>query len=211
MESVSSDIKRLLSNKKEGDILFVSDFKGKGTEAAIRKTLSRLVQAGQLRRLAHGIYYLPKIDPELGELRPSGEEVAEKIAEKEKVHICPTSAYALNRIGLCTQVPTRLVYLTDGPPRFLTMGKVTIRFKATTSKKLALKGELSRLVILALDELDTNNMIPEHEIRIRGLLLREDQSNLEHDLALAPGRIHDYILRLLKTSTLNSGKAKNKR
>ena len=201
METANSIIKRLLSSKKGGDILFISDFKGKGTEAAIRKSLSRLVEAGKLNRLAHGIYYLPKIDPVLGELRPSAEQVAEKIAEKEKVHIYPTGVYALNRIGLSTQVPTKLVYLTDGVPRLLTIGKMTVRFKATTPKKLALKGPLSRLVILALDELDTKNMIPEHEMRIRELLLKEEESNLEHDLALAPGRTYDYIVNLLKNST----------
>lgn len=124
MENRQSNIKGLLSSKKAGDILFVSDFKGRGTGAAIRKSLSRLVEAGRLRRLAHGIYYLPKIDPELGELRPSAEQVAQKIAQKEKVHIYPTGVYALNRLGLSTQVRTKLVYLTDGVSRLLTIGKM---------------------------------------------------------------------------------------
>lgn len=201
MESLNSYIKDSLSARNGGDILFISDFKGKGTEAAIRKSLSRLTKAGKLRRLAHGIYFVPKIDPELGELRPSAEQVAQKIAEKEKVHIYPTGVYALNRLGLSTQVPTKLVYLTDGVPRLLTFGKMTVRFKATTAKKLALKGPISRLVILALDELDTSNMLPEHEKRIRELLLQEDPEKLEHDMALASGRVHDYIVKLLKNST----------
>jgi hypothetical protein len=198
-----SNIKGLLSSKKAGDILFVSDFSGRGTEAAIRKSLSRLVEKGRLRRLAHGIYYLPMIDPELGELRPSAEQVAQKIAQKEKVHIYPTGVYALNRLGLSTQVPTKLVYLTDGVPRLLTIGKMKVRFKATTPKKLALKGPLSRLIILALDELDTDNMSFEHECRIRGLLLQEDPRMLKHDLALASGRIHDYIVKLLRHPLLD--------
>jgi hypothetical protein len=198
MEEQKSNIKGLLSSKKAGDILFVSDFRGRGTEAAIRKSLSRLVDKGRLHRLAHGIYYLPKIDPILGELRPSAEQVAQKIAQKEKVHIYPTGVYALNQLGLSTQVPTKLVYLTDGVPRLLTIGKMKVRFKATTPKKLALKGPLSRLIILALDELDTASMSPEHEHRIRELLLQEDPRILKHDLALTSGRIHDYIVKLLK-------------
>ena len=153
---------------------------------AIRKSLSRMVKAGKLRRLAHGVYYIPKWI-QVWELSPP-EQVAQKIAEKEKVHIYPTGIYALNQLGLSTQVPTKLVYLTDGVPRLLTIGKMKVRFKATT-RKLALKGPISRLVILALDELETGNMNPEHEARIRELLLKEDPRELKHDLALAPGRI----------------------
>ena len=198
MKSLNAHIEHSLSTREAENILFVSDFKGKGTGVAIRKSLSRMVKAGKLRRLAHGIYYIPKIDPVLGELRPSAEQVAQKIAEKEKVHIYPTGIHALNQLGLSTQVPTKLVYLTDGVPRLLTFGKMKVRFKATTPKKLALKGPISRLVILALDELETGNMNPEHETRIRELLLKEDPRKLKHDLALAPGRIHDYIVKLLK-------------
>lgn len=211
MESLNSNIRRLLSSRKGGEILFISDFRGKGSEAAIRKSLSRLVEAGKLRRLAHGIYYIPKMDPVLGELRPSAEQVAQKIAEKEKVHIYPTGVYALNELGLSTQVPTKLVYLTDGVPRLLTIGKMKVRFKATTAKKLALKGPISRLVILALDELDTANMNPEHELRILDLLLREEPRKLKHDLALASGRIHDYIVKLLKHPTHDDGMVETNR
>lgn len=201
MEKTSTYITNSLLSRNPGDLIFISDFVGTGTEAAIRKSLSRLTQKGKLKRLAHGIYYIPKTDPILGELYPSAEEVAQKIAEKEKVHIHPTGVYALNRLGLSTQVPTKLVYLTDGVPRLLTIGKVKIKFKATTPKKLSLEGPISRLVILALDELDTKKIDPDRESKLHQLLLQEDPKKLKHDLALAPGKVHDYIVKLLKTST----------
>ena len=197
MEDVSNYIERSLSKKKAGEILFISDFRGIGAETAIRKTLSRLTQRGRLRRLAQGIYYIPKTDPELGELLPSAEQVAQKVADKEKVRIYPTGVYALNRLGLSTQVPMKLVYLTDGVPRLLTIGNMKVRFKATTPKKLALKGEISRLVILALEELDTKQQDPERDKKLRSLLQQEDPRKLKHDLQLAPGRIYDYIVKLL--------------
>lgn len=205
MDSIHKDIKKSLSRIKSGEVLFVSDFKGIGSEAAIRKSLSRLVKAEELRRLAHGVYYLPKIDPILGELKPSAEQVAKKIAEKEKVQIHPTGVYALNQLGLSTQVPTNLVYLTDGVPRSLTIGKMKVRFKATTPKRLAMKGPISRLVILALDELDIKNIDKERERQIRSLLQCEAPGKLRHDLALAPGRVHDYIVKLLKSPADDDG------
>lgn len=198
MEKTATTIEHALPDKKPGDILFISDFRGIGAETAIRKSLSRLTRRGKLRRVAHGIYYVPKIDPMLGELLPSAEQVAKKVAEKEKVRIIPTGIDALNRLGLSTQVPTRLVYLTDGTPRVLTIGKSKVKFKATTPKKLALRGKISGQVILALDELDTNLQDPERDKKLRQLLLLEEAGNLQHDLQLASGRVHDYIVKLLK-------------
>jgi hypothetical protein len=199
MVKTQTYIRDLLSGKKPGDLVFAADFKGKGTEAAIRKSLSRLAAEGRIKRAAHGIYYLPKIDPLFGELQPSAEEIAQKIADKERVRIQPTGAYALNKLGLSTQVPMKMVYLTDGVQRLLTIGKVKVKFKATTNKKLSMKGELSKLIILALEELDLKKIDAGREAKIRELLLKEDPEKLNHDLALAPGRIHDYIVKLLKT------------
>jgi hypothetical protein len=199
VEKVATNIEYLLSRKKPGEILFISDFRGMGVETAIRKSLSRLTKSGKLSRVAQGIYYLPKTDPLLGELHPSAEQVAQKVAEKEKVRIFPTGVAALNRLGLSTQVPTKLVYLTDGVPRLLTIGKMQVRFKATTPKRMALKGPVSRLVILALEELDLKQLDSEMDQKLRGLLQLEHPQKLKHDLQLAPGRIHDYIVKLLKT------------
>jgi hypothetical protein len=197
MKIVQNNIERLLSMKKSGNLIFLSDFRGIGTEAAIKKALSRLVQKGVLKRAAHGIYYIPKIDPVLGELHPGGEEVAMMLAKKENIRIRPAGAFALNKLGLSTQVPTRLVYITDGPPRQLKMGKLEIKFKATSHKKLATTGKISALVIQALEELDLNNIDESRTARIKQLLLTEDPKKLKHDLTLAPARIHDYIVKLL--------------
>jgi len=120
------------------------------------------------------------------------------IAKKEKVRIKPAGAYALHQLGLTTQVPTRLVYITDGVSRNLKVGKTTIKFKATSNKKLSVKGKISGLVIQALEELDIDKMDSNIELKIRGLLKKEDPRMLKHDLGIAPARINDYIVKLLK-------------
>ncbi len=185
MEKTHTSIESSLSKKKAGSVIFLSDFKGRGTDAAIRKSFSRLKRKGKLKRLAHGIYYVPKVDPLLGELLPSSEEVAQKIAAKERIRIQPSGAYALNKLGLSTQVPTKLVYITDGQQRIITLGKSKITFKPTTSKKLSMKGNISKLVILALEELDLQKIDGERESKIKDLLQKEKPTNLNHDLSLA--------------------------
>jgi hypothetical protein len=197
MESVQTNIERKILAYKKGELFFPTDFRGLGSTAAIKMGLSRLTAKGKLRRLSHGIYYVPKHDPLFGELYPAPEKVAETIARKEKVRIKPTGAQALHQLGLSTQVPTKLVYLTDGERRQIKMGKTLIEFKPTTPKKIAFEGALSSLVILGLMEIGTQNLNKDLQHRLREILLQEKAATLKKDLKMAPVMIYDFILNLL--------------
>ncbi|MEO6962929.1 MAG: DUF6088 family protein [Puia sp.] len=201
MEIVHQHIIHSLSRKNPGDLIFPTDFRGIGTEAAIKKSLSRLAKIGPLKRLAHGIYYIPKTDPVLGELHPGAEEIAEMLARKEEIRIRPAGAAALHKLGLTTQVPMKLVYITDGPPRQLKIGKLVIKFKPTSRRKLSTKGRISSLVIQALEELDLKHMDTETKEKIKSQLLQENPIRLRQDLQFAPARINDFIVKLLKPNT----------
>lgn len=198
MENVHKHIERSISRRKKGELIFPTDFRGKGTQTAVKTALSRLCREGKLKRLAHGIYFVPKKDPLFGAVYPAPEEVAESIARKEKVRIKPAGAYALHRLGLTTQVPTRLVYITDGENREINIGKTVIRFKATTPKKMSLEGQLSSLVILALDEINPANIDSDTANKIKAILQKEKPGQLKRNLLLTSARIHDYIVKLLK-------------
>jgi len=93
MKSVHQEVISRIGALKPGSILFPTDFRGIGTEDAIKKALSRLVRDSQLERLAHGIYFVPKNHPTFGKLYPSLEEVAEAVAEHEHVRIRPTGGF----------------------------------------------------------------------------------------------------------------------
>jgi hypothetical protein len=198
MQATHTHIEHVILRRKGGELIFPTDFRGKGTEDAIKKALSRLTQKGVLKRLAHGIYYIPKIDPVLGELHPGAEDVVKMLAKKEKIRVRPAGAFALHQLGLTTQVPTKLVYITDGHPRLFKLGKMQIKFKATTPKKLSTIGKISSLVIQALEEIGTDNVDAKTESKLYELLIKEVPRKLKHDLALAPAKVNDYIVKLLK-------------
>lgn len=191
-------IKQSISGSRPGSIIFPNDFRATGSQDAIKMALSRLVKSNQLKRIAHGIYYSPFIDPLLGEMMPSPEAVAQNLANRERVKIMPAGGFALNKLGFSTQVPTKLVYLTDGHPRKLKIGNATIEFKATTPKKMAMVGKLSSLLILALEELDLEHIPDNIKIRIKHILQVEERGDLLNDMRLAPARIYNYLVRLLK-------------
>jgi hypothetical protein len=194
-ESISSQIENKIKRSKPGQIILPSDFKDMGTSTAIRKTLSRLVDQKALVRMGQGVYVIPIHDKFFGEVLPSMEEIAASLAEKEHVKIMPTGQYALNKIGLSNHVPMKMVFLTNGTKKNITIGKSSIVFQPTTSKKLAMVGSISSLLFLGLEELDLNRLTESEIEKIFNLLKKEDQNNLKHDLKLAPARISDFVIK----------------
>jgi hypothetical protein len=194
-ESISSQIENKIKRSRLGQIILPSDFKDLGTSTAIRKTLSRLVDQKVLVRMGQGVYVIPIHDKLFGEVLPSMEEIAASLAEKEHVKIMPTGQYALNKIGLSNQVPMKMVFLTNGTKKNITIGKSSILFQPTTTKKLAMVGSISSLLFLGLEELDLNRLKESELEKIIALLKKEDQNNLKHDLKLAPARISDFVIK----------------
>lgn len=198
-EKTHAYIESTISRRKPGEIVFPTDFRGKGSQAAIKKAMSRIAKAGKISRLAHGIYYIPKSDPKLGKLRPDPEQVVKMVAQKERIRIRPAGSYALHKLGLTTQVPMKRVYITDGNARQFKLGNVLIRFKSTSAKKLAMKGELSSLVIQAIEEMGIDHINKEIKIKLKEFLLKEDPKALQHDLRLASAKVNDFIVKLMST------------
>ena len=175
-----------------------ADFSDLGSSEAVRLSLFRLEKQGVLSRVAQGIYVRPKESSLIGKLVPSAEEVAEAVARRDRIRTVPTGSYALNALGLSTQVPMNIVLLTDGSPRELKVGKRTIRFKKTTPKNLLAKGKISRLVIQAMKEIGNGKISIGEEQKIVALLKKEDEKDLKHDLALAPVWIQKIMKKGLK-------------
>ena len=202
--SIHYQIFNRITKSKRGNLFFPSDFTSIGNTDAIKTSLSRLVKDKVLERLAYGIYLYPKRDPLFGSLYPSTEEIAQHIAKRDHARIIPTGPAALHKLRLSTQVPMNVTYLTDGAPRKIKIGKQSITFKPTTAKKLAAKGEISTLVIQALQELGKENVNDQVLKHIKPILEKEDSKNIQHDAQLAPA----WIAKILNTLIANEGLAK---
>lgn len=184
--SVDDRVTEKVRLAKKGSVLLVEDFLDLGPPSAVHIALHRLTKSKELTRLGRGIYAKPDYNSLVGEILPSTEEVALAIAKRDKARILPTGLYALHMLGLSTQIPLNLVYLTDGAPRKIKLGKRTILFKKTTPKNLSLKGNISKLVVQAIREIGKDNIGSYELEKILKLLKREDRKLLKHDIALAP-------------------------
>jgi hypothetical protein len=186
-------IKRIRDFRKQR-LFFTDDFVDIANYKAVSKALERLAAKGTLIRVAKGIYARYKVDTLLGEILPATEQVAEAIAKRDHARIVPTGAYALNVLGLSTQVPMNIVYLTDGTARKIKTGKRSIQFKKTNPRNLAFKGKISSLVIQALKAIGKDKINESERLKILELLKEERPEHLKNDIKLAP----EWIRKIMK-------------
>jgi hypothetical protein len=169
------------------------DFLDLGSRAAVDVTLHRLVKKGEVRRLARGLYDFPRRHATLGVLSPSAESIARTLAGRDRTRLLPSGAYAANALGLSTQVPAKVVFLTDGPSRMVKVGKTTIRLKRTTPRNMAAAGRLSGLVIQAFRDLGEQNVAAARIEHLKRQIPAEARRELLKDLKLAPAWMYRFF------------------
>lgn len=181
---------RLVQQAGDGAIFFPDDFVGCGTPDAVRSGLSRMCREGIVRRYAKGIYYTPLVDKWDGSLRePSLDTIAQKIAQRDNARIVPTGAYALNRLGLSTQVPANIVYITDGSARqlkFDTGKSITFRHSNELGN-FAYQSTVMQLAVMAMREIGEKNLTEEQFASIKRIITDNvSKEEFSHDIVLAP-------------------------
>ena len=190
MQSVYNEIKKNIESSEPGTLFFPSDFAETGSSDAVRAALTRLCRAGIILRAAQGIYYYPKTDTKWGSgiIPPTIEEIAEGIALRDKVRIVPTGAYILNLLGLSTQIPANVVFVTDGSGRRINIGKGKgILFKHTSEMRIfAFHSRMMLLIVMALREIGNRNVTKEHLSVIKQHLASVPQEDFQKDIQLAP-------------------------
>jgi len=197
-DSISGKIRQRITKGKSGKIFFAKDFIDIGNDELINKTLFRLERNKTLIRLSHGIYLYPFIDKELGVMFPAPETIAKAIAKRDNARILPTGNHAINLLGLSTQVPMNVVYMTDGSPRKVTIGKRKITFKKTSPRNFNYKGKIIPLMVAALKTIGKDKVIPDYIARLEQILSQsEDKQILLNDVNHAPAWIKKILIPLL--------------
>jgi hypothetical protein len=199
-ENTDIQILKKIRKARRGSLFFIEDFLRFGNYKTVSKALERLVDKKEISRVARGIYARLEKDPILGPVKPGTEAIAKAIAKRDKARIIPTGVLALNVLGLSTQMPMNVVYLTDGAAREINIGRRKIIFKKTSPKNLATIGEISSLAIQALKEIGKDNITESEKQIILKHLKKEDSYRLEHDIRLAPEWIRIIMRKALPTN-----------
>jgi hypothetical protein len=201
--NISQTVRERISRIDAGKLFTVSDFEDVNNDGLIRRTLSRLQSEGKIVRIATGIYMHPK-KTQFGLLHPTIDQIAQKIAERDKAQIMPTGNTALNILGFSTQIPMNAIYITNGAKRKVKVGDRNIIFKNVIQKNFQFKGKLLPLIIIALKELGENCITDEIRNKIVNLVSgsgTEERITMMHDLYLSPAWIKKLLLHIVKTVT----------
>ena len=159
--STSQAIRERIASQPAGEPFTPALFAGLGSRAAIDQALMRLVKAGSVERIGHGLYLVPKAGRFGIKAMPAPELVARTVAEAEGATIEVHGAEAARRLGLSTQMPAQAVFQTTGSPRQIRLGQLVVRLQHVAPRKLALAGRPAGQALSALWYLGRSQVTPD--------------------------------------------------
>ncbi len=176
-----------------------ADFTDLGARSAIDLTLYRREKEGLIRRVIRGVYDYPRHSQLLRKsVTPDLDQVAHALARKFAWRIQPDGATAQNLLGLSTQVPARVVYLSDGPNRLYVVGKTTLAFQHTALKEAGFKLRESRLVVQALKAFGEGRIPPKTISQLRKKFKPALRQKMLRDTKTATGWVYAAIQAIAK-------------
>ena len=200
MQTMQDQILARIDRLGPGKAFSAKDFLDIATRVSIDVALGGLTRKGTIRRIRRGLYDMPKVNPALGgKLSPDIDEAAQAIARRQRWKIVPEGAWAANLLGLSTQVPSKIIYLTDGPNNEVQIGRRSIHFKHARPKAMAgLEGKFA-LVVQALRHLGKENVGTREIETLRTKLSPQEKRRLLRDTRFGVDWIYDVAKKIAET------------
>ena len=162
-----------------GHAFVAKDFLDIATRGTVDMALASLVREGKVRRIRRGLYDIAKSNPALGGvLSPDIDQTARALARRHRWTIVPEGAWAANLLGLSTQVPAKIVYLSDGPNKKIQIGRRTLSFKHARPHVLGEQEGTSALVVQALRNIGQKHLDARLVLRLQTLLSDAEKRGL---------------------------------
>ena len=196
MKSIKDKILQRIKKQKAGYAFSAKDFLDEFKRYEVDVALSTLAKEGVIRRIIPGIYELVCQIKVLGLWLDTSSDfysVAEALARKFNWRIFPSGNTALNHLGLSTQIPAHIHFLTDGPSRTYDVEGMAMIFKHASQHELVFQHHESVLVVQALKALGKEHL----NAKVITLLCRKYPKELwkkiSKDTSKSCGWIHDFI------------------
>ena len=195
--SVENKIMKRVEKNIQRWVFSQCDFSDLATGGSIDTALHRLMNSGHIRRVMRGVYDKPHYSELLQQkMSPDYNEVAYALARKFCWRIQPSGDTALNYLGLSTQIPGKIFYLSDGPSRKYTIGNITIEFKKKALKNTAFKYKESALLVHALEALGQERITDTVISSIRKQLTDKTNRNILKDTKYVTTWIYENIKQI---------------
>ena len=197
MESMADRIVARVSAHGSGKwVCTPKDFLDLGSREAVDQALFRLVKAGRLRRIGHGLYDMPRISKVLKRAAPADLDAAiAALSRRDGVRIMPDGLVTANQLGLTNAVPAKASYATDGHSRTLTIDGRTIRFRHAGPSVMRWTAKPAAPVAQALRWLGPNAAT---DARVVSTLKRRLPDTVKRDLLLNSRDLPGWALPLVR-------------
>ena len=175
--TIDKDILNRL-NEQNISVFTINDIIDLGSYDNLRKVLERMTKSSILRRLIRGVYEIPKYNKTFNMIAPpSIDGIAKALARNFNWDIYPSGNYALNILGISTQIPSKYIYISSGPNRKYEYEGNIIFFKHATLKETNSFSYITNIVIQAFKELGKGN-ITDDIIKLIRQKFSSDEINL---------------------------------
>ena len=181
------------------------DFLDLGSREAVDQALSRLVKAGQLRRVGHGLYDMPRMSDVLKRPAPVDLNAAiAALARRDGVRIMPDGLAAANQLGLTNGLPAKGSYVTDGSSRTIKIDGRTVRFRHAGPSVMQWTGKPSAPVVQALRWLGPEAAV---DAQVVSILSRHLPDAVKRDLSQNSRHLPGWALPLARSITADQAVA----
>ena len=193
-EKYQIEIEKRIEDADSGYAFSAVDFADIAGTDPTNKALSRLGEAGKIRRVIKGIYDKPLYSKLLGEYSsPNIEKVAQALARKYNWTIAPSGETALNFLHLSTQVPNTWSYISDGPYRKYEIGSYQVEFKHCANKEISGKSFITISVIQAIKYIGKDKIQHEDKERLSKALSVSDKEIILREAITTTAWIYKVI------------------
>lgn len=151
MSDLKSAVLALVAADRTHRVWIPADFASFGSRDAVDKTLQRLVNHGELRRISRGLYDRPTINSLTKQPdTPDYREVVDAIARKDQLRLLVDGMTAANDLGLSDSASARVTIHTDARRRSVKLDNLVIEFRQATPSRLYWAGRPAMRVVQAL-------------------------------------------------------------
>lgn len=198
LQPIDEIILKSVRATKSASTFSAKDFSKLGNPAAVRKALERLSKRNLLRRVHRGFYDRPHAHPLLGQTAPDPMGLVRGMMKGSGAHWQASGAYAANLLHLSDQVPSKIVILTDGVPRKVRLGNLTLDFRRAAPRNLLGAGKPAGLVFQALRYLRPSGITPAIMARLQRELDPQTKAALKSFATNLPEWMRPIIEQIVK-------------
>lgn len=196
MSAVTDKIIKRVRGKGRGWAFTPKDFLDLGTRASVDMALTRLTQAGHIRRIGRGIYDYPNLHHKLGALTPDADTIVQAVATQSGDKIVASGAQSANRLGISTQIPAKSSYATSGSARVKKVAGRTIALKRSRAPILSDASDNANAVLQMLAHVGKASIDDDLIRRLAARLDDRDFKALKKAQPLMPGWMSDMVFKM---------------